>query len=91
MRADYKKKAQDAVRRLEGLTVKLRKMIDEDTYCPEILQLVLAMHGHLRHIQVHILESHLHTCAEKKFRSKSESEKDAFIAELIKVIGLSKR
>jgi DNA-binding FrmR family transcriptional regulator len=89
MRQDYKKKTQDAVRRLEGLTVKLTKMLEEDAYCPQILQLVLAMQGHLKHIQVHILESHLHTCAERKLGSKAE--KDAFIAELIKVIGLSKR
>lgn len=89
MRQDYKKKTQDAIRRLEGLTVKLNKMIEQDAYCPQILQLVLAMQGHLKHIQVHILESHLHTCAERKLGSKAD--KDAFIAELIKVIGLSKR
>ncbi len=89
MRQDYRKKTQDAIRRLEGLTVKLKTMIEGDAYCPQILQLVLAMQGHLKHIQGHVLESHLHTCADKKLSSKSE--KDAFIAELVKVIGLSKR
>jgi DNA-binding FrmR family transcriptional regulator len=89
MQSESKSKAQDAIRRLEGLTVKLRSMIEEDAYCPAILQLVLAMQGHLKHIQGHVLESHLHTCAEKKLNSKSE--KEAFIAELVKVIGLSKR
>ena len=89
MRQDYKKHTQDAIRRLEGLTAKLKTMIEEDAYCPQILQLVLAMQGHLKHIQGHVLESHLHTCADKKLSSKSE--KDAFIAELVKVIGLSKR
>lgn len=89
MRQDYKKHTQDAIRRLEGLTVKLKAMIEEDAYCPQILQLVLAMQGHLKHIQGHVLESHLHTCADKKLSSKSE--KDAFIEELVKVIGLSKR
>lgn len=91
MRQDYKKKTQDAVKRLEGLTVKLKQMIDEDAYCPQILQLVLAMQGHLKHIQGHILESHLHTCADHKLASKSDTEKEAFITELVKVIGLSKR
>jgi CsoR family transcriptional regulator, copper-sensing transcriptional repressor len=89
MRQDYRKKAQDAVKRLEGLTAKLTTMLEKDEYCLDILQLSLAMQGHLKHIQRHILESHLHTCADKKLRSPSE--KDAFIAELIKVIGLSQR
>lgn len=91
MRQDYKKKAQDAIRRFEGLTVKLKTMIEEDAYCPQILQLVLAMQGHLKHIQGHVLESHLHTCANRKLTAKSDAEREAFIAELVKVIGLSKR
>lgn len=91
MRQDYKKKTQDAIRRLEGLTAKLKTMIEEDAYCPQILQLVLAMQGHLKHIQGHVLESHLHTCADRKLISKSDAEREVFIAELVKVIGLSKR
>ena len=91
MRHDYKKQTQAAIKRLEGLTVKLKTMIEEDAYCPQILQLVLAMQGHLKHIQGHILESHLHTCADRKLSSKSDTEKDAFIGELVKVIGLSQR
>lgn len=91
MRYDYKKQTQAAIKRLEGLTVKLKTMIEEDAYCPQILQLVLAMQGHLKHIQGHVLESHLHTCAIEKLAPKSEAEKDAFVEELVKVIGLSKR
>lgn len=91
MRQDYKKQTQAAIKRLEGLMVKLKTMIEEDAYCPQILQLVLAMQGHIKHIQGHVLESHLHTCAERKLASKSDAEKDAFIADLVKVIGLSQR
>lgn len=89
MRTDAKKKTLDAIRRLEGLTAKLRLQVDGDAYCADILELALAMQGHLKHIQGHVLESHLHTCAEKKLNSKTE--KNAFITELVKVIGLSKR
>ena len=63
-------------------------MIEEDTYCPDILEQLLAMQGHTKHIQGLVLESHLHTCAPKKLGSKNEK---AFIEELLKVIGLSKR
>ncbi len=89
MQAIAKKKSLEAINRLEGLTVKLRKLVEEDAYCADILQLALAMQGHLKHIQAAVLESHLHTCAAKKLTS--DKDKDAFIAEVIKVVGLSKR
>ena len=89
MQAPAKKKSLEAINRLEGLTVKLRKLVEEDAYCADILQLALAMQGHLKHIQAAVLESHLHTCAAKKLTS--DKDKDAFIAEVIKVVGLSKR
>ena len=89
MQAPAKKKSLEAINRLEGLTTKLRKLVEDDAYCADILQLALAMQGHLKHIQAAVLESHLHTCAVKKLTS--DKDKDAFITEVIKVVGLSKR
>lgn len=89
MLADAKKNSLDAIKRLEGLTRKLRGMVEDDAYCPKVLEITLAMQGHLKHIQGTVLESHLSTCAEKKLTSSRE--KEAFIRELLAVIGLSKR
>ena len=85
----HKQRALAAIKRLNGLSKKLEQMVEEDVAnCPKILEIALAMQGHVKHLQGEVLESHLRTCAPKKMNSKS---KDAFIAELIKVIGLSKR
>lgn len=89
MKADAKKKSLDAIKRLEGLTVKLRKDVEDDAYCTQILELALAMQGHIKHIQAAVLESHLQTCAVKKMASAKE--RTEFIEEIIKVVGLSKR
>lgn len=89
MRADSKRKALEAIKRLEGLTRKLHRMIEEDAYCPRILELALAMQGHLKHIQAHILENHLHTCAVKKLASPKD--RNSFVTEMLNVIGLSRR
>ena len=79
MRTDAKKKTLAAIKRLEGLTARLRKDVE----------LALAMQGHIKHIQSAVLESHLHTCAAKKLTTPAD--KDAFIAEVINVVGLSRR
>lgn len=89
MRDTAKKKSLDAIKRLEGLTVKLRKLVEDDAYCTQILELALAMQGHVKHIQSAVLESHLHTCAAKKL--SSPADKAAFITEVLNVVGLSKR
>lgn len=89
MKQDAKKKSLAAIKRLEGLTAKLRSQVEEDAYCADILQLALAMQGHIKHIQSAVLQSHLHTCAAKKLNSPAD--KDAFIQEVINVVGLSRR
>lgn len=89
MREDYKKKALSGMKRLEGLTKKVRTMMEEDIYCADILEQLLAMKGHIEHIQGQVLESHLHTCAKKKM--KTAKDYDGFIAEIIRTIGLSSR
>jgi len=91
MQAPAKKKTVDSLKRLSGLTKRLHAMVEEDAYCPKVLEIVLAMQGQLKYIQGTVLESHLHTCAQKKLSSKSSAEREKFIEELIKVIGLSKR
>lgn len=85
----HKTKAIAALKRLDGLSTKVRVMLEEDTYCPEILRNVLAMKGHLEHVQAQILESHMKTCAPKSL--SSAKERDTFVQELLKVIGLSTR
>jgi len=88
MQQDAKKKTLHALKRLDGLSAKLHAMVEVDAYCPQVLEIALAMQGQLKYIQGTVLESHLQTCAIKKLASK---EKNAFIAELIKIIGLSTR
>ena len=85
----HKRCALEALKRLEGVLKKVHIMIDADEYCPHILENLLAMQGHIKHVQGQVLESHLHTCAQKKMRSAKEY--DAFIQELLPTIGLSSR
>jgi DNA-binding FrmR family transcriptional regulator len=89
MLASSKQKTLAAIKRLEGLTKKLRVSVEDDSYCTDVLALVLSMQGHLRHIQGTVLESHLSTCGQKKLSSPSQRE--SFIKELLSVIGLSQR
>lgn len=76
------------MKRLEGLGKKVRVMMEEDAYCPHILENLLAMHGHIKHIQAEVLNSHLHTCAKKQMQTSKSYDK--FIDEISRTIGLSR-
>jgi DNA-binding FrmR family transcriptional regulator len=89
MLPDQKVKALAALKRLDGLSKKVHQMLEEEEHCPEILRNVLAMKGHLEHVQARILESHMKTCAPKQLASKKS--KDTFVEELLQVFGLSTR
>lgn len=88
MLPEHKTKALAALKRLNGLSAKLEDMIEKDAYCPSVLEMALAMQGHVKHVQGQVLESHLKTCASKKLGTEDEQE---FVNELVKVIGLSTR
>ena len=89
MLPQYKQKTLAALKRVDGLSKKVASMMENDAYCPKILEQVLAMQGHMKHIQALVLESHLHTCAPKKLRANKD--RNDFIRELSAVIGLSTR
>lgn len=91
MQYNAKTKTLSAIGRLEGLTTRLRTMVEEGAYCPRILEIALAMQGQLKYIHGTILENHLRTCAARKLASKSSAEKNRCIAELLNIIGLSTR
>jgi CsoR family transcriptional regulator, copper-sensing transcriptional repressor len=89
MLSERKDKVNAALKRLAGLQRKVESMVQADAYCVDILEQLLAMQGHLKHIQGHVLESHLRTCAQKKMASPGATR--AFVEELTHAIGLSQR
>jgi DNA-binding FrmR family transcriptional regulator len=90
MLSTHKQQTIAALKRLNGLSRKVEQMVQEDAPCPSILEMILAMKGHVEHMQARVLESHLHTCAPKQLVTSGKKQ-DAFIGELLRVIGLSRR
>ena len=87
----YKKKALTRLKRAKGQIDGIIKMIEEDKYCGEILTQILALQGAVRGVAPLLIESHLHTCGEKKLTSKDPKVKEDFIRDIIRVCELSSR
>ncbi len=57
-----KKKINNRISRIEGQLRGIKRMINEDTYCNDILIQLSAIESSIRSLSNHILENHLYSC-----------------------------
>src|SRR5216683_1299432 len=84
MRADQ----QDVLKRLnyiEGHIGGIRKMVEQDKYCVDILRQTYAVRKAIEKLEALILEQHLQTCVPEGIR---EGKEEAVIAELVRLYNL---
>lgn len=70
---------------------KVLKMIDEDEYCIDILQQLLAVNGLVKSASEKILKNHLEHCFSEGLKTNDEKRKAELIAEVLSVVDLGKR
>jgi DNA-binding FrmR family transcriptional regulator len=80
---------QDVLKRLnyiEGHLKGVRKMVEEDQYCVDILRQTYAVRKAIEKLEAIILENHLHTCVPEGI---SSGKADAVIEELVQLYNLA--
>jgi DNA-binding FrmR family transcriptional regulator len=83
---DLKKKADRRLARIEGQVRGLRKMIDEDRYCVDVLQQIASVHESLRGVGKLMMQRYLENCATEGIRSDDPEDRQETYEELLKVI-----
>lgn len=81
-----KAKAQKLVRQSGGIVTKVNSMIDEDAYCPEVIQQIDAVIGLLHRAKRELLAGHLDHCLEHRLKTNREKT----VQELLKLYNLSR-
>jgi DNA-binding FrmR family transcriptional regulator len=82
---------EDILKRLsyiEGHLAGVRRMIQDDKYCPEILKQTFAVRRAIEKMEGILLEGHLHTCVASGIRDNREDE---VIGELLELYELANR
>ena len=74
---DYLKR----LRRIEGQVRGLQRMVDEDTYCIDVLTQVSAVTKALQAVSLGLLEDHVSHCVVDAARSGDDDEADAKVRE----------
>lgn len=88
MNQEDKQKATHRLSRIEGQIKGLKKMIDEDTYCVDVIHQTSSVRSALRGLEDMLLEQHLSSCVVNQM--KSGKEKKA-VEEIIKVYKLKQK
>lgn len=69
MNLGAKKPIQNRLRRIEGQIRGLQKMVEDDTYCIDIITQTSAIKSALSGVEDLLLENHLDTCASNQMKS----------------------
>ena len=85
---DSKQSSAIALKKAQTSINNILKMIDEDKYCIEISQQILAVNGLLKSASSKILEDHLNSCFIEGMCSSDIKTKKALVQEVLDVIKL---
>ncbi|MCA9710869.1 MAG: metal-sensitive transcriptional regulator [Myxococcales bacterium] len=81
----HKKKVLTRLRRIEGQVGALRRMLDEDEYCVDVLLQLSAVQGALQKVGHILLESHMRHCVREAFDGGDARARSEKIDELMEV------
>lgn len=87
MTQENKKKAIDRLSRIEGQVKGLKKMIEDDVYCIDVISQTSSVRSALKGLEDMLLEQHLSCCVVEQI--KTGKDKKA-VEEIIKVYKLKR-
>lgn len=76
-----KKQAIDRLARAEGHLKKVRSMVEEDAYCPDVIHQSKAVQAALKKVDGLIFHGHLHSCVFNEIHG-TKSKKEKLIEEI---------
>lgn len=87
MKTEAKKQVLNRLSRIEGQIRGLKKMVEEDTYCVDVITQTSAVKRALSGVEDHLLESHLSTCVIGQMKKGQEAKATK---EILKVYSLKR-
>ena len=86
--ADDKKALLDRLRRIEGQTRGLQRMVEEDQYCIDILTQVNSVSAALRAVGMELLDDHVRHCVRESIEQGSGDQKvEELMAAVARLVG----
>ncbi len=88
---EVKKEIRTRINRLAGQMNAILRMVEEESYCVDVLQQISAVQGALKKVASRLLEAHVNHCVYEAVASGDENERRTKIEELMAVFEKSMR
>ena len=88
MQPETREQALKRLNYIEGHLGGIRRMIDEDTYCVDVLKQTYAVRRAIEKLEALLLDGHLHTCV---VTGVKEGRDDQVIGELLELYELANK
>lgn len=72
--------------KIEGQINGIRKMIEEQRYCIDIVSQIRAVTGALKQVRMGVLEKHIHHCVRESLESRDPELFEGKVVEIVKVL-----
>ncbi len=82
---EHKPHVQQRLKTIEGHIRGVQRMVDEGTYCIDLINQIRAIRQALHKVESMILENHLNTCVTTAIRSEQPDERERVLRELLQV------
>ena len=87
MKQEQQKKSINRLNRIEGQIRGLKKMIEEDNYCIDVISQTSSVRSALKGLEDALMENHLSTCVVSQIKNGKEQKA---VDEIIKVYKLKR-
>jgi len=87
-------KHEDASKRLktvEGHIAGIRRMLDEEQYCIDVIRQIQAVQSALNKVSKIILDEHLHSCVITAVQGEDPGDRERVLQEIVDVFEVSKK
>jgi CsoR family transcriptional regulator, copper-sensing transcriptional repressor len=91
MRDDIKASCAKRLTRIEGQVRGLKRMVEDDRYCIDIVTQIAAVRAALRRAEEEILQDHVAHCVEHAIQSGNKADQKRKINELMAVVSRADR
>lgn len=82
---DQKEKILIGLKKADSHVRRIIEMVENNDYCIDVIQQLLAVQGLLRSAQSQTLESHLKTCFKRGMEGKNKAKKEKLVAEILQL------
>jgi DNA-binding FrmR family transcriptional regulator len=86
LRSSTKRLADARLARIEGQIRAVRKMVDDERYCVDVVRQVQAARSALSSLETLIIEDHVETCVQASLESGSFDARKEKVTELVSIL-----